>query len=94
MILVAKINVYTDHKNRTHRLSQFTTQRIMHWRLLLEENGTKFYYRKGPRNVVADAFSRVPTTAIRSLNLTPSNANIQPLPQPSSFSPCTCVRDT
>ena len=55
MLLGAKINVYTDHKNLTHRLSQFTTQPVMRWHLLLEEYGPKFYYFKGPRNVVADA---------------------------------------
>ena len=57
MLLGARINVYTDHKNLTHRLSQFTTQRVMRWRLLLEEYGPKFYYLKGPRNVVANALS-------------------------------------
>ena len=29
MLLGAKINVYTDHKNLTHMLSQFTTQHVM-----------------------------------------------------------------
>ena len=57
MLLGAKINVYTNHKNLTHRLSKFTTQRVMHWHLLLEEYGPKFYYLKGPRNIVADALS-------------------------------------
>ena len=39
MLLGANILVHTDHKNLTHKLSQFTTQRVMHWHLLLEEYG-------------------------------------------------------
>ena len=61
MLLGAKIKVYTDHKNLTHTLSSFTTQRVMRWRLLLEEFGPEFAYKKGSENVVADALSRVPT---------------------------------
>ena len=93
MLLGAKINVYTDHKNLTHRLSQFTTQRVMRWRLLLEEYGPKFYYLKGPRNIVADALSRVPTATVTSLNHTPSNAGTRPLSQTSSVSPCNKTLD-
>ena len=37
---------------------------------------------------MADALSRVPTTAVSSLNHTPTNASIRPLSQPSSFVPC------
>ena len=65
----------------------------MRWHLLLEEYGPKFYYLKGPRNIVADALSRVPTTAISSLNHTPSTTNNRPLPQPSSVSPCNKTLD-
>jgi len=62
ILLGAKITVYTDHKNLTHKLSSFTTQRVMRWRLLLEEFGPTFAYKKGADNCVADALSRVPTT--------------------------------
>ena len=61
MLLGAKIVVKTDHKNLTHKLSSFTTQRVMCWRLLLEEFGPIFEYKKGVENVIADALSRVPT---------------------------------
>jgi len=61
MLLGAKITVFTDHKNLTHKLSSFTTQRVMRWRLLLEEFGPLFEYKKGEKNCVADALSRVPT---------------------------------
>ena len=53
-------HVHTDHKNLTHRLTDFTTQRILHWRLLLEELNPAFLYKAGPDNVLADALSRVP----------------------------------
>ena len=61
MLLGARITVHTDHKNLTHKLSSFTTQRVMRWRLLLEEFGPTFAYKKGSENCVADALSRVPT---------------------------------
>ena len=61
MLLGAKITVYTDHRNLTHKLTSFTTQRVMRWRLLLEEYGPTFAYKKGTENVIADAMSRVPT---------------------------------
>ena len=61
MLLGAEITVFTDHKNLTHKLSSFTTQRVMRWRLLLEEYGPTFKYKKGSENCIADALSRVPT---------------------------------
>ena len=57
MLLGAEINVYTDHKNLTYKLTSFTTQRVMRWRLLLEEYGCKYYYKKGNMNILADVMS-------------------------------------
>ena len=56
-----RIHIFTDHKNLTYKLSQFSTQRVLRWRLLLEDYGPKFFYLPGPKNVVADSLSRVPS---------------------------------
>jgi RNase H-like domain found in reverse transcriptase len=32
-----KIEIYTDHKNLTYKLSEFSTQRVLCWRLLIED---------------------------------------------------------
>ena len=60
VLLGATIRVHTDHKNLTHRLTDFTMQRVLRWRLLLEEFNPMFLYKSGPSNVLADALSRVP----------------------------------
>ena len=60
-MLGSAIRVHTDHKNLTHRLTEFTTQRVLRWRLLLEEFTPTFLYKSGPDNVLADALCRVPT---------------------------------
>ena len=53
------INVYTDHKNLTHSNTQTVSQRIMQWRLVIEEFGVNLIYIKGEHNVAADALSRL-----------------------------------
>ena len=55
--------VYTDHQNLTYK--NFNTERVMRWRLILEEYGPEILYLPGHKNVVADALSR--------LNLKPSS---------------------
>ena len=51
------IKVYTDHKNLTYKT--FNTDRVIRWRLILEEYGPEFIYVKGEHNIVADALSRL-----------------------------------
>ena len=60
ILLGHEIEVYTDHKNLVYK--HFNTERVMRWRLLLEEFGPKLTYIKGPNNVVADALSRMSLT--------------------------------
>ena len=58
ILLGQKIIVHTDHKNLTY--ANFNTERVMRWRLILEEYGPELRYIKGPKNVAADALSRLP----------------------------------
>ena len=59
ILLGSVIQVHTNHKNLTHRLTEFTTQRVLCWRLLLEEFTPTFLYKAGPDNILTDALSRV-----------------------------------
>ena len=60
ILLGQRIKVFTDHKNLVYESELKSSQRVMRWRLLLEEYGPEIVYIKGPRNVVADALSRLP----------------------------------
>ena len=50
ILLGHEIEVFTDHKHLTYK--EFNTERVMHWRLLVEEFGPKLTYIKGVNNVV------------------------------------------
>ena len=56
----ADITIYTDHKNNTFQTIH--TQRVIRWRLFLEDFGVKLSYIKGGDNTLADALSRLPFT--------------------------------
>ena len=45
ILLGHQIMVYTDHKNLTYKT--FNTERVMRWRLILEEFGPELKYIKG-----------------------------------------------
>jgi hypothetical protein len=57
ILLGYEIRVYTDHKNLTYK--KFNSDRVMRWRLLIEEYGADLTYVKGDKNIVADALSRL-----------------------------------
>ena len=56
------IHIYTDHKNNT--FGKFQTERVLRWRLFLEEFGVQFHYIKGNENTLADALSHLPLKEI------------------------------
>ena len=64
ILLGASIWVHMDHKNLTHHLTKFTTQRVSWWRLLLDVLNPIFLYKSGPSKVQADALSRVLTACM------------------------------
>ena len=57
ILLGHQITVYTDHKNLIY--TNFNTERVIRWRLILEEFGSELKYIRGENNVVADALSRL-----------------------------------
>ena len=60
ILLGQPIIVHTDHKNLVYK--HFNTERVMRWRLVLEEFGPELHYIKGENNVVADALSHLDKT--------------------------------
>ena len=56
ILLGYPIVVHTDHKNLVYKT--FNTERVMRWRLLIEEYGPELRYIKGEENIVADVLSR------------------------------------
>ena len=59
-----KINIYSDHKNLVYEATLSESQRVMRWRLLLEEFGPHIHHIAGVDNIVADTLSRVRLTNV------------------------------
>jgi hypothetical protein len=57
IILGYKIIMHTDHNKLTYAKS--TSDRVIRWRLLIEEFGPEFRHIKGKHNLIADALSRL-----------------------------------
>ena len=56
-----EINVFSDHKNLVYEATLSQSQRVMRWRLILEEFGPNIQHIAGLDNVVADTLSRLPS---------------------------------
>ena len=54
----SKIYLYTDHKNLTFKT--FSVQRILCWRLFVDQFDCEVRYIPGKENVLADCFLRLP----------------------------------
>ena len=54
------IKVHTDHKKLVHDPELKLYQRVMHWRLLVEEFSPEIVDIKGTKNVLADILNRLP----------------------------------
>jgi hypothetical protein len=83
ILLGQQITVFTDHKNLTYK--NFNTERVMRWRLVLEEFGPDLQHIKGERNVVADALSRPEQDIVTSANASATTMTISPLLAPSHY---------
>ena len=60
--------VHTDHKNLTYNSSDYSSDRVLNQRLLLEEYGVKIRYIKGETNMMADVQSQLPKNNNKDMN--------------------------
>ena len=50
------VRVYTDHKDLT--FNTLSVQRVLRWRIFMDEFDLSLHYIEGKKNVLADCFSR------------------------------------
>ena len=58
-----RITAHTDHKNLTYDNLDYSSDRILRQRLVIEEYGKEIKHISGIKNTAADALSRIPTRA-------------------------------
>lgn len=63
MLLGQQLTIHTDHKYLTYPHTKFSSNRVLRQRLVIEEFGAEIVYFTGEKNVVADALSRLNSSA-------------------------------
>ena len=58
-----KINIFSDHKNLFYAATQREYQRVMCWRLIIEEFGPNIHFISGVDKIVACTLGRLPYTS-------------------------------
>ena len=66
--------VIIDHKNLLYQ--KMSTDRIIQWRLLIEEFGPIILHSKGEKNIIADALSRLDVNFKEKFPVNPTNDNM------------------
>ena len=61
-----EINVFSDHKNMVYAATRSESQRVMLWRLIIEEFGPIFQHIDGVDKIVADTLRRLPSEPINN----------------------------
>ena len=59
ILLGQQLKICTDHKNLTCK--KFNTDRVLRWKLILEEYGPDIEYIPGEKDIAADTLSRLPS---------------------------------
>ena len=75
ILLGQKVTVHTDHLNLLYK--KLASNRLVRWRLLVEEFGPKFKHVDGEKNVVADALSRLDMEAKDSDEIATDGQTVQ-----------------
>jgi RNase H-like domain found in reverse transcriptase/Reverse transcriptase (RNA-dependent DNA polymerase) len=70
-----ELHIHTDHCNLTS--ANLNSERVLHWRLYLEEFQPIFHNFKGPDNVIADTLSRLPRHEGENTFTTPNNSPLR-----------------
>ena len=81
MLLGAEIIIHTDHKNLT--FENLNTQRVLRWRLYVEEYSPTMEHVPGPENALADAYSRMPYEDLEDEK--GKNSIVEPVTKTSHF---------
>ena len=58
MLLGGNLKIYTDHKNLIFRT--LSLERVLRWRMYMEQFYYTLEYLEGEKNILADCFSRLP----------------------------------
>ena len=66
-LLGFKVNFYSDHRQLS--FENFKSERVHHWRLILEEYDYTFTHTPGKDNFIADMISRYPMVDIESIDI-------------------------